>query len=148
MFQKIFIMESTSVHTFENVYDKYSPILYSIALEISSTQKEAEQILTATLKFAYSNKLIEENKHSLCAFLIKALIQTANEHLKPENNFRLKQFENTPTLQKFLCEQKFIDELCSEKSENRLQAAKQLRFELNTLRNLKESNRQIYGVSF
>ena len=141
-------MSSDPINTFDKLYDKYCPILYGIALEISSSQKEAEQILASTFEIAHARKLIEKNKHSLCAELIKITIQSAYEHLKPINSFRLKQLENLPLLQKFLCDKKITDTLEFEKGENRTQIARQIRYEFNTLRNIKETNYQGASPSF
>lgn len=132
-------MSSEPIMAFDKMYDKYCPILYGIAIEISSSEKEVEQILTSTFQIAYSNKLFEKNKHTLCVALIKIMIQTAYEHLKPLNSFRLKRFENMPLLQKFLFDQKTSETLGLEESENRTLAASQIRFEFNTLRNIKET---------
>lgn len=130
-------MDEQTVNTLENMYDKYSPMLYGIAAEIASSQKEAEQILLTTFQKAHRNDLIEKNKHSLCASLIKLTIQTAHEQLKPKNNFKLKQFENTPLLHKLLCEQINLEDHCTENKITRTQVLKQIRKEFNSIRNTK-----------
>lgn len=129
-------MQSRTI-TFESLYDTYSPMLYTIALEISPTEKQAEEILSTTFLKAHQQNLIQKNKHSLCATLIKLTIQTAYEQLKPKSNFRLKQFENTPLLHKLLCEQITLDDHCTENKITRTQVSYQIRKEFNLIRKSK-----------
>ena len=123
---------------FENIYDKYSKMLYSIAEEISPSQKAAEEIQITTFKKVHKQNLIQQIYPSICVTLIKLLIQTAHEqiyHNELKHNFKLKQFENTPLLHKLLCEQINIESNCTENNLSRTEAGKILREEFNLLRN-------------
>ena len=43
-------MEKKQAYTFEEMYDKHSPLLYGIILKISKTTKESEEILVQSFK--------------------------------------------------------------------------------------------------
>lgn len=128
------IMTSDAESNFSNLYDTYSPMLYGIALEISPSPIQAEEILSAAFQKAVRQNLIQQNEHSLCATLIKLIIQTAHEQLNHKNNFKLQQFENTPLLHKILCEQINLEDHCTENKITRMEAAKQMREELQLVR--------------
>ena len=114
-------------------------MLYSIAVEISPTEKQAEEILIITFKKAHKLNLVAQTYPSLCITLIKIIIQTAHEHLGDfKNNFRLKQFENTPLLHKLLCEQINLDNHCQENNLTRAELGKKIREEFNLLRSLQK----------
>lgn len=137
----------------EALYSTYSSILYSIALEISPTPKEAEEILISTFQKIYKRNLTQQNQASICATLIKLTLQTAHEHLNSgqiKNNFKLKQFEHAPILHKLLCEQISLKQYCEESKVTRGEVAKKIREEIVLLRKLKNEYRpwdqkQIHG---
>ena len=132
-------MNKNSPLIFSQLYDKYSTMLYSIAVEISPTEKQAEEILIITFKKAHKLNLVAQTYPSLCITLIKIIIQTAHEHLGDfKNNFRLKQFENTPLLHKLLCEQINLDNHCQENNLTRAELGKKIREEFNLLRSLQK----------
>ena len=134
---------NTPLPTLENLYDTYSPMLYGIALEISPGQKEAEEILISTFHKIGKQNLLQQAHPSLCATLIKLIIRTAHEQLKPgqlKNNFRLKQFESTPLLHKLLCEQISLENYGDENKLARAEVAKRIREEFISLRNLKKKD--------
>ena len=129
-----------TLNTIENIYDKYSPMIYGIALDISSTQSEAESILISTFHKAYKQNLIKKSSHFLCASLIKLTIQTAREQLKTKNIIKIKQFENASLLHNLLCDQLNLEDFCSENNLSRNQLAKQIREELSSKRNTLKGN--------
>lgn len=130
---------NTSLNKFAKMYDTYNQMLYVIAIEISPTQKQAEQILITTFIKAHQQN-IEPNKYpSPCMSLIKLLIQTAHEQLNNntgKTNFKLNKFENFPILHHLLCEQATLENHCTENKITKEQAGKKLREELNSIRNL------------
>jgi hypothetical protein len=65
---------------FENVYEKYSPVLYNIALRISSSQTDAECLLIKTFKEINHQKLFLQNENSMCLSFIKLLLRIAKSH--------------------------------------------------------------------
>jgi len=117
----------------DNVYNRYSPMLYSIALEISPTQIEAEEILIVTFIKMHKQKLIVQHHASICLMLIKLLMQTANELLKQKEHIKLTQFENTPLLHQILCGCITMKEICRERKLTREAAAKIIREEIRGL---------------
>jgi len=128
---------SKSVVTFEALYDKYSGMLYGIALEISRTEKEAEDILISTFQKAYRQNIHDRNGPSPLADLIKLMIQTACEKFhpgQPTNILRLKCLESTPMLHRTFCEPKGFERYCNENSLNRAEGLKQMRSEFHLLR--------------
>lgn len=134
---------------FENLYDTYSTMLYSIALEISPTKRHAEQILSDTFKEAHKQNLASQKNPAQCIALIKLIIQTARHQLnnnKGKINFRLKQFENTPLLHKLLCEQINLEDHCTQNKVTRSEAAKQMREEFISLFPLRYRKRPACGM--
>ena len=115
-------------------------MLYGIAVEISPSQKAAKEILITTFKKIHEQNLIQIYP-SLCVTLIKLLIKTAHQQLKPKelkHNFKLKQFENTSLLHKFLCEKIDLEDHCTENKLTRSEVGKILREEFNLLRKTKK----------
>lgn len=102
---------------FENIYEKYSPMLYGIALQIDPEQKSAEQILIKTFKKIHEQEITQEKYPTYCLTLIHLILKTAHEifPLKFENNIKLKQFESTPLLHKLICKQINLQDFCTEK---------------------------------
>jgi len=128
---------STPPHTLEEVYDKYAPILYSIALELTLTTKEAEKLLMHIFQAVKKRKLLHENYPSLCVALIRLSIQIASKKNKGnQSNLKLPQFKNMLFIHKLLCERENLEIYCQENKLSRQQAQKKIREEFNTLRNL------------
>lgn len=129
------------VNSFGKIYDTYSPMVYSIALEFSPNQHKAEEILTATFTKLYFQDQIKSNSHNLCATLINLTLQIAKEKLEPEICFELKQFKNTPLLHKIFCENFSIKQICEQENLSNDVVAKKIRQELRTFRDfIKKSN--------
>ncbi len=123
---------SNKSSTIEKLYDTYSSLLYHIALQISPTPKEAEEVLIGTFQKAYKNKLTDTHP-SLYAKLINLTIQTAQEQLGSEqvkNKFKLGQFEKAPVVHKLLFEQMSLQNYCEEYKLTRDEAAKKIRKEI------------------
>lgn len=127
------------VKTIESLYDKYSGMLYGIALEISPTTEQADIILINTFKEIHVKNIKKQENASICSTLIKLLIQTAHNTLKPNeliHNFKLKRFENSPFLQLLLCEQVSMENICSKNRLSILEVSQKIHEEFNTIRNL------------
>lgn len=136
-------MKTQSEIKFENIYDTYSPLVYGIALEISPTTEIAEQILFRTFQEVFDQNLIEQKHPSFCVTLIKLVFQITHEQLPPsqlKNNFKLKQFENTPVLHKLLCEQLNLEVYCENNKLTRAEIANKIREEFIFLRKEKNKN--------
>ncbi len=121
--------------TLEHLYDKYGAMLYSIALEISPSPKEAEVILIGTFKKIYAKNLVFNNSPSWGIKLIKGLLATArkNYFVQLNNNCSLERFENTPLVNEIICRQKGISNFCDVNRISISDARKQLRLELASL---------------
>ena len=137
-------MEKQTTNTIESLYNKYSKMVYGIALEISPSHKEAEFILIKTFKKVHQQNIINQVSSSICVTLIKFVIQTAHEVLMPEelkHNFKLKCFENSPLLHQLLCEQISVDDICVKHELTPLDVSKKVREEFNAIRNLLNENK-------
>lgn len=123
---------------FNELYDKYCGMLYSIALDISQNETEAKHILMGTFQKAMLQKLTVHASPSCLITLIKLIIQTAHEYNgEPKNNFKIKQFENTPLLHQFLCEQIEAGNYCFDNNLPWPGFGKLIREEINSLHNRK-----------
>ena len=115
--------------TFDNVYNTYSPMLYGIALQISTTENEAQQLLISTFKTAYKQNVAEQTHPCVCVTLIKLLISSAQD-LVLSKRIKLKQFENAPLLHKMLCENIKHEVLCEELQITRNQLSRKIQEEV------------------
>ncbi|AEE53467.1 hypothetical protein [Haliscomenobacter hydrossis] len=132
----------TSNTSVEKLYHSYGTKLYSIALEIAPNQAAAEKILIGTFVKIHRQQSTLLNTHSppIYITLIKLILQTAHEQLYTSQlkyNFTLKQFANTPLLNKLICEQISLENYCTENQLTRADAAKKIREELMSIRNSK-----------
>jgi len=133
---------NSKLSSFETCYDTYGAMLYGIAIEISPSVKEAQEILISTFKKAYNQKLIELQHPSLCITFIKLLLQTAQELFYPaklKNNFSIKQFENMPVLHELICGQISAENYSAENKITRMQLAGKIKEEFGLLRNFKKT---------
>jgi hypothetical protein len=121
----------------ESIYDAYGPMLYGIALELAAGVNQADEILARTFAKIRKQNLFTEDQSSVCARLIRLLIESAQEVLdtRQTENIKLKHFEKTPLIHKLLCEQANITDYCEESKLTRLEAGKKLREELMSIRN-------------
>jgi hypothetical protein len=122
--------------SFENIYDKYCPMLYSIALQICGSKKNAEELLTSTFTKLYTQEKTEHQDSIYCLTIIRLMIKTASElyPIKLKNNFRLKQFENTPLLNQLICNQINLQDYCKEKYLTLQEGMHIIRTELNSIK--------------
>jgi hypothetical protein len=126
--------------TFDNIYESYKNMIYGIALEVSPSAQEAEEIMVSTFVKVHRDNIPAENHPSICISLIKTVIQTAHERLHPgqsNNNFKIRYFEKTPLLHSMFCGQLNIDKYCMDNGVGRAEAALILREEFNSLRSFK-----------
>ena len=124
------LLKKTIKLAFEKVYNTYSSMVYSIALETSANQTKASEITIHTFKILCEQNATELNSHCLCATIIKLTIETAHKILKPtalKHNFNLKIFENCPLLRQLLLEQMSMDKCCEQNNLNRAAIALKLR---------------------
>ena len=131
-----------SNYSVEKLYHSYGSQLYSIAMEIAPNQAAAEKILIGTFVKIHRQQSTLLNGHSPPVYitLIKLVLQTAHEQLYSNQlkyNFTLKQFANTPLLNKLICEQISLENYCTENQLTRADAAKKIREELMSIRNSK-----------
>jgi hypothetical protein len=108
-------MDQHAIYLLEKIYDKYGPVVYGIAIQIAPTRATAEQVLISTFQRAHEQNIPKQDYPLLVIELIKLTLKTARQLLKPDelkNNFRIKQFENTPLFNQFLCEDMSVESCC------------------------------------
>jgi hypothetical protein len=130
----------TISQSLEYFYDLYSPVIYGVALQISSDEKEAEKILIASFKKINKLELFQPGSPNLSIKLIKLTIEVACE-LFPKytrGNLELKQFRKLPVLHRLICENLSIGSLCTQFNLTTQQLMKRLRAELSLLSNVKK----------
>jgi hypothetical protein len=128
---------------FEMLLDKYGPMVHQIALQISPTAEQAEEILIKSFADAYKQNIAEQSFPSPFISLIKILINRAQRQFGNslcDEPFKLPQFEKLPVLQKILCEQTSLEIYCVNNKITREELGKQLRTELLLLRKSHEDN--------
>jgi hypothetical protein len=143
-------MQPQSCFEFEELYDTYSPMLYSILLETSPSQSHADEILCCTFQKAHAQNIAGRHRASVCASLIKFTIQCAREILTPLqfNTAQLEQrFKQTPMLSQILCENLTNENFLEENKVDRVAAAKNLRKELMALRIFQKVNTQELSIA-
>lgn len=125
--------------SFEIFYNKYSPMVYEMALQIAPNQNTAQQILISTFTTANHQNIALQTFPLPSITLIKILVDTAHQQLNKglgSPNFKIKQFENTPILQHLFCELSTLENYCNNLKITKEQAAINLRAEISTLNNL------------
>ncbi len=119
-----------------NLYDQYGAILYGIALQMVLTEKEASQILLTVFEKAKEHNILKNNKHCICAALIKLTVVTARQsmegHIKSKNPLNL--LPAKPLLHEILFENKSLSQLSNETKLSVEEIRKKVREELNSLR--------------
>ncbi len=129
-------MTTTIASNFEYLYDKYSPILYSIALQVAPCQQQAEQILTETFTKAHELNFADHKSPKLLLFLMKLVVQTAHQQLnngRGEMKFSIEYFRNTPILHFVIFEQKSLENYCFENQIQKECAMRKLRMEFSSI---------------
>ena len=130
-------MKASAAPKFETLYTTYSAMVYSIAIEISPTKRQAKEILISTFQKAYKQNIVEQKYPSNCISVFNLLIQSAHEQLnndQDKTNIQLAKFKNYPMLQFILCEQATLENHCTENNITNEKAGKNLRAELLLLR--------------
>jgi hypothetical protein len=131
-------MNAKDTLLFENMYDKYSPMVYGIVLEISPTKEQAGQILVRLFQKVYEQNILQEKKHCLCATLIKLTIQTAQEQLKQKKNNNFLLFKDSKFLNMIICEERPVTTICEEYKMTFNQVTQKIREELHIVQHLKK----------
>lgn len=124
------------------LYDTYSPILYTIALQILPAKKDAEDILICMFKNLATQKNVKQNKSLHCLHLIRLLMETSKQvpfASKLNINFKIKQFQQTPILNQLLFEDVSLENYCLQNCTTPLNTAKQIRAELLLIRSYKSN---------
>lgn len=126
----------------KNIYDKYCPMLYSIALQICHSKKKAEQVLINVFKKIYTQDMSRHKESIYSITIMRLIIKTAQElySIKLKSNFRLKQFENTPLLNQLICNQISIQDYGKQKYLTYQEVLHIIRKEFIIIRNGKKEN--------
>ncbi len=123
----------------EQIYDRYSSIVYGIVLKFTSSESEADRILISTFRKFYKQYAHKETNFSLCVTLIKLAIQTTYEHLQlllANGQDGVLIFEDIPVLYNTVCKNVNLDTYCKENNTTRTEVAKRLSSEIYSLDNL------------
>ena len=72
-------IERKQAYTFEEMYDKHSPLLYGIILKISRTTKQSEEILVQSFKTFFLHHLKTTNDDGIFIQLLRIAISIASE---------------------------------------------------------------------
>lgn len=86
----------------ENIYDKYSAMIFGILLQICPHREAAEKVLITTFNKLYSHGELQNNNPCLFVKLIKLAIETAGEQLHLQQPVIYKSFKESPLLQHLL----------------------------------------------
>lgn len=127
---------------FKNIYDKYCPMLYSIALQICDSKIKAEQVLINVFKKIYNQDISQHTDSIYSITLMRLIIKSAQElySIKLKSNFRLKQFEHTPLLNQLICNQISIQDYCKQKYLTHQEVLHIIRKEFIIIRDGKKEN--------
>ena len=126
-----------SYSNFENIYAKYCPMLYGIALEICHSKKKTAELLMSTFRKIPQVEIRQEKYPVYCITLIRLIIKTA-QGLYPakfKNGFRLKQFEITPLINQLIFDQISLKDYCKENFLTQQEALQIIRKEFNIIKN-------------
>ena len=72
-------IERKQEYTFEDMYDRHSPLLYGIILKISKNTKESEEILVQSFKTFFLHQLKATNDEGIFIQLLRIAISIASE---------------------------------------------------------------------
>lgn len=134
---------------FENIYDKYCPMLFSIAVEICHSKNKAEELLMITFRKIHQEDISQEKHPAYCITLMRLILKTA-QSLYPEkfkSCFRLKQFKNTPLINHLICDQISLQDYCKQKFLTQQEGLQIIRKEFSTLRNIEKENKVSTDIS-
>jgi len=123
--------------TLDSIFSIYSPLLFGIALKLSSSQKDAEKILINTFKTFYQTSLIEQKNPSTIVILTKLLINTANRELISQgskNDVNIIELENTSLLQNLIFGKEILESHCPQNRQQRMAVAKTIRKSIMSVR--------------
>ncbi len=139
LFNYLSFMLSTSsqlsVPDFQELYNIYSSVMYGAALKISTSQKDAEQILITSFQKLQQQNVNQKNYSSLCLTIVKLTVETAKE-LKQKGHIRLRELESTSILEKILFKNISLENICKQNDLSQPEALKKIREEINTIRNM------------
>jgi hypothetical protein len=99
----------------ESIFDKYGGVLYGIALQICTNERQAELVLVKTIRSLSARKPLPPSNIVLCMQLIHLIIKTAKSegyYESERSGGRLKLFEDSPLLRRLFCEQQTLAEFC------------------------------------
>lgn len=119
--------------TFEILYDQYSSMVYTIALEVSASDSEAEAILLSTFQEAYAKYQLT-NLLPGCSDFIRMTFQVIQKQFTATGSIRLSAFKSSPVIHHVFCSATGLDGYCDEHHVTREVGLKLLREEFNQLR--------------
>ena len=103
--------------SFSDFYDRYSPVMFNMAVSITGSTLVAEEILIITFLKIRVHQHRYPRDPDIFFQLMSLLVLTTREVLIKKNcrgNFRMQRFQHMPILSKILFEQMDIEGLCKE----------------------------------
>lgn len=128
------MLQQSAATAIEKIYDLYSPVMFGIAMEVCSTEKEAEEILISAFKKFKSETFPPYDPGSICSLLINFTLQTAHEYLNHDYKTTQQQIGNSVLLHQLLFREINLENYCRENKLTLLEAGKKMRREFNHLR--------------
>ncbi len=132
-----------SYSNFESIYEKYCPMLYGISLEICQSKKTAEELLIITFRKIQQEDIGQKKYPAYCITLMRLLLKTAKQ-LYPEtfnDRFILKQFENTPLINRLICDEISLQDYCKENNLTQQEGLQIIRKEFTTISTAEKENK-------
>lgn len=122
---------------FESIYEKYSPILYGVALQIISDKNKAELILIETFKKIVEQNITKDKHPNYCIILIRLTIKTAQDKfpLDKTNKSDFHFFEKSPLVNHLVYTDTPIENICIEKNIEHNNRFEIIRNEFTQIRN-------------
>lgn len=126
-----------SLSSLEGLYNRYSALLFGIALQVSPDKESAEEILVLAFQKIYKLELSPLDHASIFITMTRMIIQLAQEKFIPlqaKEDLKLRMFEKSGILCNLLNGSFSIDRYCLENKITRAVFAKQVRQEFLDLK--------------
>jgi hypothetical protein len=130
----------TSNPSMDNIYNLYSPVVYGLAFQITSNEKDAEEILIACFQKIHKLKYLKQRSTGTTLQLIQLTIEIIFETFQKykKKDLDINQFHKSPVLFQLIFEKNNISSLCAKYGVSTTQLMKSLRGEISALSNIKK----------
>jgi len=121
----------------ENIYDKYSAMLFGMLLEICPSREAAEKVMVTTFKKLFKQQGLQQNNPCLFVKIIKLAMESASEQSVLLQPGRCKNFKESPLLQQVLFQNRSMKDCEDHFQLDKTTIGKMLRHEIMQLRAVK-----------